>query len=90
MSGKYDGVPKPVPVQGRKGNLKFWSEMDGNYLDWDSVSLRYGLVDGCGMIPEESDMQHTHNYDQIIRFLCAFPDDMLHLGQRWRQTWGRR
>ena len=80
MSGKYDSLPKPVPIQGRKGNLKLWAEMDGDYLDWDSFSLRYGLVDGTGMIPEETDKQHTHDYDQIIWFLSAFPDDMLNLG----------
>ena len=80
MSGKYDDLPRPVPIQGRKGNLKLWAEMDGAYLGWDSFSLRYGLVDGCGMIPEETEKQHTHDYDQIIWFIGAEPDDMLNLG----------
>ncbi len=80
MGGKYDGVPRAVPIQGRKGNLKLWAEMDGDYLGWDSVSMRYGLVDGCGMIPEETEKQHVHDYDQMIWFLSADPDDMLHLG----------
>ena len=38
----------------RKGNLKLWAEMDGEYLGWDSISMRYGLVDGCGMNPHYS------------------------------------
>ena len=49
MSGTYDELPRPVPVRPRKGNLKLWAEMDGDYLGWDSFSLRYGLVDGCGI-----------------------------------------
>lgn len=78
--GKYEEFAKAIPVQGRNGNLKLSAVMDGSFFGWDSISLRYGLVDSCGMIPEETDKLHTHDYDQMIWFLSADADEMLNLG----------
>ena len=44
------------------------------------MNINGGLVDGTGMIPEETPKQHTHDYDQVLWFLSSDPNDMLHLG----------
>ncbi len=77
---KYEKYVKEVPVQGRNGVFRLYSEMDGSFLGWDSMSIRYGLVDSCGMLPEETDKLHTHEYDQVVWFISADADDMLNLG----------
>lgn len=77
---KYEDVCKTIPVSGRNGNMKLSSVMDGAFLGWDSMSIRYGLVDGCGFIPEETEKLHTHEYDQMIWLLSSDPEDMLNLG----------
>ena len=80
MSGKYADLRKEIPIRGRNGNVKLWSLMEEDFFGWDSFSLRYCLVDGPGMIPEETEKQHTHDYDQLLWFLSADAEDMLHLG----------
>ena len=78
--GKYEDLKKEIPIHGRKGNIKLGSVMERDFFGWDSFSLRYALVDGCGMIPEETEKQHVHAYDQVLWFLSADAEDMLHLG----------
>ncbi len=80
MSGKYEALKKEIPIRGRNGSLKLWALLEEDFFGWDSFSLRYGLVDGEGVIPEETELQHTHDYDQILWFLSGDPEDMLHLG----------
>ena len=80
MSKKYESMALEIPIQGRNGNIRLGAVMDGSFFGWESMSMRYGLVDGEGMIPEETDKLHTHEYDQIIWLLSGDPDDMLHLG----------
>lgn len=80
MSGKYESVKKEIPFRGRDGIAKLGAVLEEDFFGWDSFSVRCCLIDGCGMIPEETDRQHTHDYDQILWFLSSDPDDMLHLG----------
>ena len=80
MSSKLEDARKEIPIRGRNGILKLWALLEEDFFGWDSFSLRYGLVDGEGVIPEETELQHTHDYDQILWFLSGDPEDMLHLG----------
>lgn len=80
MAGKYEDMRIRLPITGRNGNIKLGAVMDGSVLGWESMSIRYGLVDGEGFIPEETEKQHTHDYDQMIWFLSSDPNDMLNLG----------
>ena len=80
MSGKYESMRKEIPIHGREGIVKLGALLEQDFFDWDSFSVRYCLVDGTGMIPEETPKQHTHDYDQVLWFLSADPSDMLHLG----------
>ncbi|NMA38519.1 MAG: hypothetical protein GX942_09495 [Papillibacter sp.] len=80
MNRKYENLAKEITFQGRMGNVKLGAVLDKSFLDLDGVSLRYALVDGCGMIPEETEKLHTHDYDQMLWFLSADPEDMLNLG----------
>ncbi|MBO6010336.1 MAG: hypothetical protein J6P71_00885, partial [Oscillospiraceae bacterium] len=77
---KYEKFAKQLPITGRNGNIKLGAVMDGEWFGWDSLSVRYGLVDGPGMIPEETDKMHTHDYDQMIMFISSDADNMLDLG----------
>ena len=86
--GKYDEFCKKVPVNGRKGVFRFISEMDGNFLNWDSISIRYGLVDETGVIPEDTDKLHTHDYDEAIFLLSQDAGDQLNLGGELEVTMG--
>lgn len=80
MSKKYADLAKEIPIHGRNGIIKLGAELEESFFGWDSFSVRYCLVDGCGMIPEEMDKQHVHDYDQILLFISAEPADMLNLG----------
>lgn len=80
MSRKYEELAKPIPVTGRNGNIKLGALMDRSFFGWDTFSVRYALIDAPGMIPEETDKLHTHDYDQMMWFISADPDDMLTLG----------
>ena len=80
MSGKYESMRKEIPIHAREGIVKLGAVLEEDFFGWDSFCVRYCLVDGCGMIPEETSRQHTHDYDQVLWFLSADPDDMLHLG----------
>ena len=80
MESKYAGCRKEIPFQGRNGVFRQSAVLDGSFFGWDAFSLRYGLVDACGVIPEETEKQHVHDYDQVILFISSEPDDMLHLG----------
>lgn len=80
MSNKYADRAKEIPIHGRNGIIKLGAELDRSFFGWDTFSLRYALVDGVGMIPEETEKQHVHEYDQILLFISAEPSDMLHLG----------
>jgi hypothetical protein len=80
MKKQFADLVKTLPYQGRNGILKFSAVLEKEFFGWESISIRYGLVDGCGVIPEETDKQHTHEYDQILWFVSAEPTDMLHLG----------
>ena len=71
---------KEIVFHGRKGNIRQGASMDGSFLGWDSMSIQYGLVDSDGVIPEETELQHLHDYDQALFFISSDPDDMLHLG----------
>jgi hypothetical protein len=77
---KYEQYAKQLPITGRNGNIKLGAVMDGEWFGWDCLSVRYGLVDGPGMIPEETDKMHTHDYDQMIMFISSDADHMLDLG----------
>lgn len=90
MSGKYEPHIKQLPISGRCGNIRLGAVMDGAFFGWDSFSVRYGLVDACGMIPEETDKQHTHEYDQMLWFIPADPDDMLTLGAELEISLGEK
>ncbi|MBO4330950.1 MAG: hypothetical protein J5827_02625 [Oscillospiraceae bacterium] len=80
MSSKYEPMKKEIPIHGREGIIRSGAVLEQDFFDWDSFSVRYCLIDGCGMIPEETGKLHTHDYDQVLWFLSADPDDMLHLG----------
>lgn len=80
MSRRYEALAKEIPIQGRNGIVRLGAMLDGSFFGWDSMSMRYSLVDGCGMIPEETEKLHTHDYDQLLWFLSADPKDMLSLG----------
>lgn len=86
--GKHEEFFKKVPMNGRKGCLRFMTEMDGNFLNWESMSIRYGLVDEEGVIPEETDKLHVHDYDEAIMFLSQDANDMLTLGGELEVTLG--
>ncbi len=86
--GKYDEFAKKVPMKERKGNLRFCAEMDGSFLNWESMSLRYGLVDETGVIPEETDRLHVHDYDEVILFLSQDAGNQLELGGELEVTLG--
>ena len=90
MSGKYESMRKEIPIHGREGIVKLGALLEQDFFDWDSFSVRYCLVDGTGMIPEETPKQHTHDYDQVLWFLSADPSDMLHLGAEVEPTWGKK
>ena len=77
---KYESMRKEIPIHGREGIVKLGAVLEEDFFDWDSFSVRYSLIDGSGMIPEETPKQHTHDYDQVLWFLSADPNDMLHLG----------
>ena len=77
---KYEQYAKQLPIVGRNGNIKLGCVMDGSFFGWESLSVRYGLIDGPGMIPEETDKMHTHEYDQMIMFISSDADNMLDLG----------
>jgi hypothetical protein len=80
MNHKYADLAKEIPIHGRNGIIKLGAELEKDFFGWDTFSVRYCLVDGCGMIPEEMQQQHTHDYDQILLFISAEPADMLNLG----------
>ncbi len=80
MDKKYAHLAKEIPIHGRNGNIKLGAELEEDFFGWDTFSMRYCLVDDVGMIPEELETQHTHEYDQILLFISAEPADMLHLG----------
>ena len=80
MSKKYANLAKEIPIHGRNGIVKLGAELEEDFFGWDTFSVRYYLVDGCGMIPEETEQQHVHDYDQILLFISAEPADMLNLG----------
>ena len=80
MSKKYADMAREIPIHGRNGIIKLGAELERDFFGWDTFSMRYCLVDGCGMIPEETEQQHTHDYDQILLFISAEPADMLNLG----------
>lgn len=80
MNGEYARYRKALPLHGRRGNLRDGAVMDRDFLGWDSFALRYGLVDGPGMIPEETEARHVHDYDQLLLFISGTAEDPLHLG----------
>ena len=79
MSKKYANLAKEIPIHGRNGIIKFGAELEEDFFGWDTFSVRYCLVDGCGMIPEEMEQQHVHDYDQILLFISAEPTDKSNL-----------
>jgi hypothetical protein len=46
-------LKKEIPFSGRNGVIRSEAVLERGFFDWDSFSLRYGLVDSCGVIPEE-------------------------------------
>ena len=73
MNNKYAQLAIEIPIHGRNGIIKLGAELEEDFFGWDTFSVRYCLVDGCGMIPEEMQQQHTHGYDQILLFISAEP-----------------
>ena len=69
-----------LPLRGRRGIFRQEAVMERDFFGWDSFAIRYGLVDGLGMIPEETEARHSHDYDQLLLFIGADPNDMLTLG----------
>lgn len=77
---KYGHLAKQIPIQSNVGTFDKCAFLDKAFFDWDSISMRYGLVGRPGVITEETDKLHTHDYDQILWFVSSDPDDMLELG----------
>ena len=69
MGKKYADLAKEIPIHGRNGIIKLGAELEEDFFGWDTFSVRYCLIDGCGMIPEEMEKKHVHDYDQILLFL---------------------
>ena len=88
MSRQFESCVKKVKIEGRTGNMAKGAVMDGAFFGWDSISIRYGLIDGCGVIQEETEKLHTHDYDQILWFVSSEPKDMLELGAELEMTLG--
>ena len=88
MAGKYEHLVKEIPIHGRVGTMKLGALLEEDFFGWDSYSVRYGLIDGTGVIPEETDKLHTHDYDQILWLLSGDPNDMLELGAEVEVTLG--
>ena len=65
MGKKYADLAKEIPIHGRNGIIKFGAELEEDFFGWDTFSVRYCLIDGCGMIPEEMDKQHVHDLFSI-------------------------
>ena len=51
MGKKYADLAKEIPIHGRNGIIKFGAELEEDFFGWDTFSVRYCLIDGCGMIP---------------------------------------
>lgn len=88
MAGKYGQFVREIPIRGRVGNMKLGAVMEKDFFGWDSYSLRYGLIDSTGVIPEETNKLHSHDYDQIIWLVSSDPNDMLELGAEVEITLG--
>ena len=76
----FEKYKKDLPLRGRRGILRQEAVMERDFFGWDSFAIRYGLVDGLGMIPEETEARHAHDYDQLLLFIGADPADMMSLG----------
>ena len=87
MERKYAKYAKEIPIRGRVGNMVLGAVMEEDYFGWD-MSMRYGLIDGAGVIPEETEKLHTHDYDQILWLLSGDPENMLELGAEVEVTMG--
>ena len=80
MKKQFADLVKTIPFTGRNGVFKFEAVLEEDFFGWDSLSLHYGLADGCGILPEETDKLHTHDYDQVLWFVSGDPGDVLNLG----------
>ena len=88
MEGRYAKYAKEIPIRGRVGTMALGAVLDRDFFGWDSVSIRYGLIDGEGVVPEETEKLHTHDYDQILWLVSGDPGDMLELGAEVEVTLG--
>lgn len=79
-SKKYGYLAKEIGIRENVGSIEKCAVLDKSFFGWDSFSIRCGLIGQTGMITEESDKLHTHDYDQILWFLSADPGNMLELG----------
>lgn len=87
-NSKYFRNVREIPVRDHVGSFAKGAVMDGAFLGVDSLSIRYGLVDRTGLIEEETDRLHTHDYDQILWFVSSDPNDLLTLGAEVEFTIG--
>ena len=85
---KYAQYAKEIPIRSGVGSFETGAIMDGQFLGVDSLAIRYGLVNKTGMIEEETPLQHTHDYDQMLWFLSTEPDDMISLDAEVEFTMG--
>lgn len=76
----YQELVKEIPFQPGVGVYDRCALLDQTFFGWYSLSLRYGLAARPGMLAEETAQQHTHDYDQLLWFLSADPEDAWSLG----------
>lgn len=85
---KYGHLAKEIQYLDNDGIFEKSALLDQSFFGWDSVSMKYGLVGKTGLITEETDKLHTHDYDQILWFVSSNPNDMLELGAELEVTLG--
>lgn len=86
---KYEHLAKEVKILENVGSFEKCALMEGkSFFGWDSISIRYGLIGQPGIITEETDRLHTHDYDQLLWLVSSDPNDMLELGAELEVTLG--
>jgi uncharacterized RmlC-like cupin family protein len=78
--GKYDNYVRPLTfVDDGYGSLRQKVTMDSDFLGIDAV-IEYGTLWCAGKIGSEPHIPHKHDFNQILYFFSANPDDMSDLG----------
>ena len=80
MDRKYEHLLKELPfVYEEPGSFKRSFLMDKSFLGFENISVRFGACGKPGLIVEETDKAHTHDYDQVLFFFSSDIDDVLEL-----------